>query len=217
MSRSVLNALKAVAVLVLIAAVCVGVLSVCNMFFPKYVPVLDSATASSINAICPTGQSDGDAFNNGYIVMLQESEYGADLDAFNKDNKSGKAEILAVYGEPKGDNMYSYTIEVKSTGRDGDVVLLVAYVDGTVVGATVKKQGESYFYKLPENLFDTIKGTSGAVDMNKEIGKTGATLSLTAIDRAVNLSNKFAMDYKDKIKSAITERARTALSNGGEA
>ena len=214
MSKSVLNALKAVAVLVLITVVCVGVLAVCNMFFPKYVPVLDSATASSINSICPTGKSDGDAFENGYIVMLQEDEYGVALDAFNKDNKSGKAEILAVYGQPKGDNMYSYTIEAKAAGRDGDVVILVAYLDGVVVGATVKKQGESYFYKLPQDLFDTIKGMSGDVDMNKLIGKTGATLSLSAINRAVNLSNKFAMNYKEQIKSAISERAR---ANGGEA
>lgn len=207
MSRSVLNALKSMAVLICIAVVCVAVLVVCNMYFPKYVPVLDRDTASRINAICPTGRDDDTAFDDGYIVMLYEDEYGVSLADYNKANKSGKAEILAVYGEPKGEHAGAYIIEAKSTGRDGDVVILTAYVEGTIVGATVKKQGESYWSKLPDDLFDSVVGDSGDVDLTEDLGKTGATISLTAINRALNLSDSFALDYSSEIRKALSEKA----------
>lgn len=210
MSKTIVNALKATAVLICIAVVCVAVLVVCNMFFPKYVPTLDSATASSINAICPTGKDDAAAFDEGYIVMLYEDEYGVTLSDYNKSNKSKKAEILAVYGEPKGEHAGAYIIESKSSGRDGDVVILTAYVEGTIVGATVKKQGESYWNKLPENLFDSVVGKSGEVDLVGEFGKTGATLSLTAVDRALDLSGAFALHYSTAIREALSEKAMPA-------
>ncbi|MCM1368546.1 MAG: hypothetical protein NC184_07045 [Roseburia sp.] len=213
MSKPVLNALKATAVLICITVVCVAVLALCNMYFPKYVPKLDSATASSINAICPTGMDDAAAFDDGYIVMLYEDDYGVSLDDYNKANKSKKAEILAVYGEPKGEHAGAYIIEAKSEGRDGDVVILTAYVEGTIVGATVKKQGESYWSKLPENLFDTVVGKSGDVDLVGEIGKTGATLSLTAVDRALDLSGAFALDHSTAIRKALSEKA---VAGGGD-
>lgn len=210
MSKSIVRALKSMTVLLCIAAVCVAILTVCNMFFPKYTPTLDAATAKLVNEICPTGKDDQTAFDDGYIVMLQESEYG-DLDKFNKDNKKSKAEILAVYGEPKGEHAGAYVIESKSAGRDGDVIILTAYAGGTVVGASVKKQGESYWYKLPSDLFGKLVGTSGEVDVNGLIGKTGATLSLGAIDRAFNLSNKFALDYSTEIREAISVKSTTAI------
>lgn len=211
MSKSVVRALKSMAVLLCIAAVCVTVLTVCNMFFPKYTPTLDASTASLINGICPTGKDSQTAFDEGYIVMLQESEHGVTLSEFNKTNKSSRAEILAVYGEPRGENTGAYVIESKSAGRDGDVIILTAYSDGKILGATVKKQGESYWYKLPENIFDTLVGKSGEVDMNGLVGKTGATLSLSAIDRAVNLSNKFALDYMTGIREAISKKSAASL------
>ncbi|MCH5165827.1 MAG: FMN-binding protein [Clostridiales bacterium] len=206
MSKSLKNALKATAVLVCITAVCIAVLTLCNMFFPKYKPTLDTATAKLINRICPTGQSDADAKKDGYIVLLNEDSYGANIASFNKSNKSRKAEILAVYGEPKGDNMEAYIIEAKSSGRDGDVVILTAYRGGKIVGATVKKQSESYFGKLPSNLFDSVFGADAFSDVNMKdiVGKTGATLSLTAIERAVNISNSFAKVYNDSIIAALS-------------
>ncbi|MCH5160994.1 MAG: hypothetical protein J1G04_03085 [Clostridiales bacterium] len=209
MTKSVLNAMKAVAVLVGISVVCVGVLAVCNMFFPKYTPKLDRTTASLINGICPTGEDDDKAFDNGYIVMLYESDYDVDLSDFNKANKSARAEILAVYCEVKGDNSGAYIIESKAAGRDSDIFLLVAYRDGKIVGAAVKKQNESYFAKLPDDLLDNVAGMNGDVDLVGIVGKTGATVSLTAINRALNLSDKFALDYMDKIQSAIGEKSNT--------
>ena len=206
MNKSVLNALKAVAVLTVIAVVCVGLLAVCNMFFPKYVPTLDRATAAQINKICPTDKEDGEAFDGGYIVMLQEEDYDGDIAAFNKAHKSSKATILAVYGEPKGKNAGAYVIEASATGRDGDVITLTAYRDGAIVGAMVKKQGESYFSKLPDNLFDSVIGKVGDdVGLVNAIGKTGATITLTAIERALNLSGAFAGDYNTAIRTALAD------------
>lgn len=214
MSKSVVRALKSMTVLLCIAAVCVTVLTVCNMFFPKYMSSLDAATASLINGICPTGKDSQTAFDDGYIVMLQENEHGVTLADFNKANKSSKAEVLAVYGEPRGENTGAYIIESKSAGRDGDVIILTAYSDGKIIGATVKKQGESYWQKLPADLFDKLEGVSGEVDMNGLVGKTGATLSLNAIDRAVNLSNKFALDYMTGIRDAISKKSSASLGGG---
>lgn len=205
MTKTVKNALKSMLVLVCVSVVCVTILAICNMFFPKYVPTLDVDTAKKINAICDTGVSDEIAFEEKYIVMLDESSYGVTLDDYNKTNKSQKAEILAVYGEPKGKNAFSYIIESKSEGRDGDVIVLIAYNDGQIIGAAVKKQGESYYHKLPENLFSSLVGMSGKVDLNGTFGKTGATLTLNAIERAVNLANGFAIDYSSSIRSAIAQ------------
>lgn len=213
MNKSIVNALKSVAVLVCVSVVCVAVLAVCNMYFPKYTPTLDRATAERINAICPTGVTDGEAFDKKYIVMLGSDDHGVDLDKYNKSNKSKKAEILAVYGEPKGENAFSYIIESSSTGRDGDIVILIAYRDAVIVGAAVKKQGESYYNKLPAELFDFLTGKSGDVDLGAEFGKTGATLSLNAINRAVNLSNDFAITYNSAIRNSMTDMASAAETN----
>jgi len=213
MTRTVANALKSLAVLVCISVVCVALLAVCNMFFPKYTPTLDGATAALVNSICPTGKSDAEAFDDGYIVMLSETDCGVSLAEYNKANKSAKAQILAIYGEPKGDNAGTYVIECSAKGRDGDVVLLIAYKDAAIVGAAVKKQNESYFAKLPDDLFDTVKGESGNVDLVGEIGKTGATVTLSAINRAVNFSNAFAIEYNSKIGIALAKSA----NEGGEA
>ena len=54
MTKTVKNALKAMGILTAIAVVCVGILTVCNMYFPKYKPTLDAQTAELINGICPT-------------------------------------------------------------------------------------------------------------------------------------------------------------------
>ena len=51
MNKTVANALRSTAVLTAIAVVCVGLLAVCNMFFPKYKPNLDAATAASRNRL----------------------------------------------------------------------------------------------------------------------------------------------------------------------
>ena len=119
MNKTVANALRSTAVLTAIAVVCVGLLAVCNMFFPKYKPNLDAATA-----------------------------------------------------------------------------------------ALVKKQGESFWGKVPENLFEVIG--SGKVDLVEEFGSTGATVTLSAIERAVKLSAEFALEYNTAIRKAISKLSTEA-------
>ncbi len=216
MNRSLHNALKSVAVLVCITVVCVGLLAVCNMFFPKYVPTLDEPTAALINSICPTGESDEAAYDEGYIVMLYEDEYGVSLSDYNNAHKSSRAQVLCVYGEPKGLKTGSYIIESTSKGRDSDIVILTAYCEGVVVGATVKKQNESYWTKLPSDLFDRVIGCSGDVDLVEEMGKTGATVSLTAIERAIDLSDGFALENDQNIRAAIAEKTKQEISSEAE-
>lgn len=205
MTKSVSNALKSVGILMAIAVVCVGLLAVCNMFFPKYVPTLDLETAKLIDGICPTGVGYKKAYDEKYIIMLSDADYGGNIEKFNKSNKAKKAEVLAVYGEPKGDgtNVGAFILECKSTGRDGDVVVLVAFKDNAIVGATCKKQNESYFYKLPADLFDGLVGETTSVDLKGVHGSTGATISLKAVERAVNLSFTFAVKYKSGIIGAL--------------
>ena len=190
--KSLNNAFKAVAVLVLITAVCVAVLTVCNMFFPKYTPVLDAQTAKLINGDMPDGsrgrQSEvrrvyrpvkGRRLRRGY-VRVQQVQQSA---------KSGSACRLR---RAKRRMAGAYIIESQSAGRDGDVVVLIAYYGKRIAGATVKKQGESYWSKLPPDVFEVLSGKDAFsdVDLQGEFGKTGATLSLSAIERAVNIANK---------------------------
>ncbi|MCH5158411.1 MAG: hypothetical protein J1F33_04335 [Clostridiales bacterium] len=211
MNRSVLNALKAVAVLVAITVVSVGILAVCNMFFPKYVPKLDMDTAKKINSIAKACDSDETAFKEGYIVLLNEDEYGVSIVDYNKNHKSRRAEILAVYGEPKGFNTGAFIVESAAGGRDSTVVILCAYKDGALIGATVKKQNESYFEKLPDDLFGSVLGSVGDVDLEANLGKTYATISLGAVNRALNMSNAFASAHGEKIREAISVRSKSEL------
>ncbi|MCH5163241.1 MAG: hypothetical protein J1G38_07140 [Clostridiales bacterium] len=222
MTKSLSNALKSVLVLVSIAVVCVGVLAVCNMFFPTYKPTLDLETAKLIDKICPTGVGYKRAYKEKYIVMLDDSEYGGDLAGFNKANKTNKAEVLAVYGEPKGEvdgdgksNVGAFIVECKSEGNDSDVVILVAFKDGAVVGATCKKQNESYWNKLPKNLFDEISKEYPSGSFKSVFGSTGATNSLRAIERSCNLAVKFAGKYREKISDALQKIALGAGSDTG--
>lgn len=212
MTKSVANALKSVLVLMAIAVVCVGILAVCNMFFPKYTPTLDIETAKLIDKICPTGVGYKRAFNEKYIVMLSDSDYGGNIESFNKSHKSSNAEVLAVYGEPKGEsgNAGAFVLESKSSGNDGDVVVLVAFKDNEIIGAICKKQNESYWEKLPDKLFDSLVGETGSVNLKGEFEDTGATNSLRAIERSVNIAFAFADKYRTGIVSALEKIALDA-------
>lgn len=174
------------------------------MYFPTYVPKLDRSVAALINSVCPTGVSDDAAFDDGYIVMLYGDDYGVELSDFNKTYKAQKASVLAVYGEVKGENRGAYIVESSSKGRDSDIVVITAYDDsGVILGAAVKKQNESYWSKLPDNLFDSVIGKTDNIDLGDVFGKTNATLSLNAVNRAVNIACTFSGDCNADIVSAL--------------
>lgn len=210
MTRTVKRSLISAGVLAAITAVCVLVLALCNAFFPKYTPTLDAQTASLINTICPTGVSDDTAFNDGYIRLLSDADYSGDMTGFNKANKTSKASVAAVYLIVKGDKIGSYVIEASSNGRDGDVSVLTAFdTNGAIVGATVKSQKESYYDKIPKDLFDGIIGASEAVDLYGLHGKTGATFTLNAVNRSVNASIAYSVKYRSAIVAAAANGENT--------
>lgn len=204
MTSTVKRSMLSAAILAAITAVCVLILALCNTFFPKYVPTLDTATASLINSICPLGVSDETAFNDGYIKLLSDADYGGDVVGFNKENKTSKANVAAVYLIVKGDKQTSYIIESSSNGRDGDVSVLTAFgADGKIVGAVIKSQKESYFDKVPSDLFDGIIGASEPVDLYGLHGKTGATFTLNAVNRSVNAAITYSVKYRSAIIAAV--------------
>ena len=139
--------------------------------------------------------------------MLDEDGYGG-VDAFNKAHKADKATVLAVYGEPKGDNAGAFVIECSSEGRDGEIVLLVAFKSGKGCGAAVKKQNESYFNKLPADILDNAIGTDGKVNADDLAGKTGATLTRNAMARALGISGAFAAEKGEALGGIISELAK---------
>lgn len=210
MTRTIKRSLISAGILAAITAVCVLVLSLCNAFFPKYTPTLDAQTASLINTVCPTGVSNDTAFNDGYIKLLSDADYSGNMTGFNKDNKTSKASVAAVYLIVKGDKIGNYVIEASSNGRDGDVSVLTAFsASGVIVGATVKSQKESYFDKIPKDLFDGIIGTSEPIDLYGLHGKTGATFTLNAVNRSVNASIAYSVKYRSAIVSAATNDENT--------
>ena len=84
------NTLKCVAVLGLIAVVCVTLLAIANRFLKAEV-TLDRATSDLINTIAPTGVSNDVAFNEGKIKMIDLSRGGyavKSIDEYNKQSGS---------------------------------------------------------------------------------------------------------------------------------
>ncbi len=94
--------------------------------------------------------------------------------------------------------------------------LLIAYNRGVIVGASVKKQGESYYDKLPKDLLDNAIGTDGSLDLYDIVGKTGATLSLNAITRALNISATYEKENSQKIDDALAKRAEAEKAEKAE-
>lgn len=200
MTNSAKNGLKAMGVLGAITVVCVLILALCNEFFPKYTPKLDLATVGQINSICDLSVTDEVALNEGYIRLLSDSDYGGDLEKFNKDNKSVNATVLASYTVVKGDKKGYVIVEANSAGRDGDVSVLTAFDTNKIItGATVKSQNESYFFKLPTDLFSAIIGTNGSTNLSDLHSNTQATFTLNAISRDVQIAVKFCSQYGDSI------------------
>ena len=78
------------------------------------------------------------------------------------------------------------------------------------------QQGESYYDKLPKDLLDNAVGTDGSLDLYDIVGKTGATLSLNAITRALNISATYEKENSQKIDDALAKRADAENEKDGE-
>ena len=221
MKTSVKAIIKSIAVLSIIAIVCVGVLSLANEFLKKDV-VLDLATTEKINELCPSGVDYQTAYDEDYFVMLTETELSESANGFSlknyKNNASNK--VVAVYYARKGSSAGTYVIESVAKGyRDLSVLTAFTVEDGDyfISGVLAKSTTEDDNFKQIFNdeyfsiFVEMVKGGKTIYTDNEILAQTGATTknSVRGLNTAVTLSIK-AMDglyqYDEQIK---------ALAQGG--
>lgn len=189
------NALKCVLVLGVITVVCVALLAIANKFM-KVEITLDKATARIINQMVPTGADDDEAFNEGYIKLVDLSKGGYNYKSVDDYNKRGSnKKVRALYtSTDKNSGKVSYIVEAEAKGRDAAIVMLVAYdEEKKIVKVHVKSQAESYWDRIAaqKGLLDEFIGLSGTINSEQIATKTGATSSLGGIVGAVNTANDF--------------------------
>ena len=187
------NTFKCVLVLGVIAVVCVLLLAVANKFLQVEIK-LDRATSDMINSIAPTGASDAEAYDKGYIKMVDLSKGGyaiSNIDDFNK--KGSNRKVRALYTSAATDGKITYVVESEDKGNDAAIVMLVAYGDdGKISAVKVKSQMESYWDKLDEKkISKAFIGLSGTIRDAQIATDTGATHSVHGIVGAVNIANSF--------------------------
>lgn len=194
MTKTMKNTLKSVVVMMVIAVVSVSLLAVANKFFPKYTPTLDEATVKLLNQVSPTGVSDSEAYGGGYFEMIDFASTEINLDDFNTEYGSGDTKVLAAYRALKGTNKDNIIVESQAKGRDDIIVMMTAYNQSAVItGCANKSNKESYWNKLPANVFDSLIGKSGEIQNGNAIQpSTGATMSLNGVAKAVSVANNMA-------------------------
>lgn len=191
MKKTAKDTLMSVVVLFAITFLCVGLLAVANEFL-KYEAKLDDKMAKSLYTVCPTGETD-DANALEYFEILKIDDKISEI---NKAHGSPTTKIIAAYRAVKGENEGCYIIQASSTGNDGDVVMLTAYnKDGTVMKTACYSQTESYWSSKIAGKYDgfeTLQGKKGEIASTDIATGSGATNSLSAVARAVTLSNFMA-------------------------
>lgn len=177
--------IRSVVVLALIAAVCVAILAVANEFL-RYTPVLDRKTADMLAEIVP---ADGNPMESFELCSMDDT-----IKAVNKKYGSGEnKKVLAVYKTLNGASKGAIIVQSQAKGNDGAVVMLTAIKDGAILGIKCYSQGESYWAKVDESSFSSVKGQTGEIDPSLIVA-TGATNSKKAIVEAVNLAVKTARE-----------------------
>ncbi len=198
-NRTIKNTLKCVLALGVIAIVCVALLAVANKFL-KVEVVLDKATAKLINQIAPTGVSDDEAYGGGHIKMvnLADGDYSIkSLDEFNK--KGSNNQVLALYTSTHAETgNVTRVVEAQGKGRDGVIVMLVAYdAENKVSALVVKSQMESYWSHITdiEKVYAAYIGTSYSeqITSSQVAAVSGATVKVTlgGMTDAVNTASEF--------------------------
>ena len=191
MKKTVKDTIMSVVVLFAIAFVCVALLSIANEYL-KYEAKLDEKMAKSLYAVCPTGEeSDDDALEYFEILKIDEQ-----IESVNKAHGSPTTKVIAVYRAVKGVNEGSYIVQASSQGNDGEVIMLTSYdKDGKIIKTTCYSQTESYWSLKIEGKYDgfeMLEGKEGEIKSDDIGVATGATNSLSAVARAVTLSNEMA-------------------------
>ena len=192
------NTLKCVAVLGLIAVVCVTLLAIANRFLKAEV-TLDRATSDLINTIAPTGVSNDVAFNEGKIKMIDLSRGGyavKSIDEYNKQYGSASRKVRALYTSTDADGKTTFVVEAEGKGYVDAVVMLVAYdADNKISGIVTKAQSESYWSHIKDidKLYAAFIGRSGRVESSNIAASTGVTVmgTLGGMTGAVSIANDF--------------------------
>ena len=220
MKTSVKAIIKSVAVLSIIAIVCVAVLSLANKFLKKDI-VLDLATTQKINELCPSGVDAQTAYDEDYFMMFTETELSENANGFTfksyKNNASNK--VVAVYYACKGESAGTYIIESIAKGyRDLSVLTAFTVEDGDyfISGVMAKSTTEDDNFKQIFNdeyfsvFVDMVKGGKDLYTDNEILAQTGATTknSVRGLNTAVTLAVK-AMgglyQYDEQMK-AVAQR-----------
>ena len=184
MKKTTADTIKSVIVLTLISFICVGLLSICNVFL-RYVPTLDADMAKQLYKVCPTGEATDENALEYFEILDNERQ----IKAVNKANKSTGGEVLAVYKAKKGTNEGRYIVQAQANGRDGAIIMLTAFDENNKIMKTIcYSQNESFWTKIDESWFDKLIGQDSAITGNDIQASSGATLSLNAIAKAITIS-----------------------------
>ncbi len=197
MTKTAKNTLICILVLFLISVISVSLLAVANKFLQVEIS-LDLKTSKLINQIAPTEKTDSEAFDEGYIKMLDSRNteiFSESIDKFNKNNKKSQCKVLALYVSTNAQsNINTVIIEVQSQGFAGNISTLTAFNSNCeIVGVVVKSQSESFWNTAKKNLdafYDSMIGKT-SVTNDSVAALTGATNTQKGIVRGVSFACKF--------------------------
>lgn len=210
MQRTVKETLKSVIVLFTITLVCVGLLSVANAYL-KYEATLDADMAKHLYEVCPTGESSSEKAIEYFELTAADDK----IAAVNAAHKKSNASVVAVYRSIKGANSGRYIVQAQAHGNDSDVVMLTSYDDnGRIMKTNCYSQTESYWSKVDASWFDNVVGLSGELDSTDFATSTGATNSLTAVARAVTVSNYMAAELLKEVDAELAASLNKVLPAG---
>ncbi len=195
MTKATKNTIKSVAVLSVIAVICVALLAVANGIFPKAdtSAKLDEKTVRLLNEICSS---------ESYEIV-----YGSNDDAladFNKKSGNKFKYVNALYRATGETNNGRLIVEAVGNGhQNGAITVLVAYdSELAIMGVALKSydgaknnyvKGNLVSGGVLDSIFEGLVGASGSVGNANDISsvKTGATNSLNGVATAINLAYKF--------------------------
>lgn len=230
MKASTKNIIKSIAVLSVIALVCVAILSLANVFLKKEV-TLDKATVSFLNekfasqGQTSTGTDSETAYAEDYFVMLTDSELSNATGNTYKSFKSNSSNYVgAIYYAQKGNNEGTFYVESSSIGYQNPIIVIVAFTvsdnDFEIAGVAVKEQREDYGDRKTqvlnaetfEKYLSLVKSKKNQTVTDDEVNAaTGATTQKSvsglnrAVNRAIDTMNRI-YTQSEAIKSEISKR-----------
>ena len=226
MKTSTKNTIKSVSVLLVIALVCVALLSLANVLLKTEI-TLDYATVQKLNELCPTGVDDQTALDEDYFVLVSDDELKNGANDYKvkdyKNNANNK--LVAVYLAVKGESAGAYILETTGSGQYA-LSIYTAFTltsDGFAITAvSAKSETEDENYKQVfnpeyfERFIDLVVGNNQPVSDKEIMTATGATTKNSArgLSQALSVAIR-AMDglykYDDTLRAEIAKR-----SEGGE-